>query len=91
MKVKAKNDIIKKQEKHPTGGGFRDDGTAEWPADTYTFRRLQDGDITATEVGGEPPALHAPAPTPPVAASAEPPTVPPVPAELRKSKTTKEA
>jgi hypothetical protein len=90
MKVRAKNDVIKKQEKHPIGGGFRDDGTAEWPDDTYTFRRLQDGDITAADVGA-PPALETPAPTPPVAAPAEPPTTPPVPPELKKSKTSKEA
>ena len=49
MKVKAKNDDIRKILKHPTGGAFREDGTAEWPDDSYTFRRIADGDVTAEE------------------------------------------
>lgn len=89
MKVKAKNETIQKQEKHPTGGGFRSDGTAEWPDDTYTFRRLQDGDITVADAGAAP-TPNEPAPTPP-AEPATPSTTPPVPPELKKSKTSKEA
>ena len=49
MKVKAKNDDIRKILKHPTGGAFREDGTAEWPDDSYTFRRIADGDVTVEE------------------------------------------
>lgn len=78
MKVRAKNLQVQKSIEHPTGGAFRSDGTAEWPADTYTFRRLQDGDITADDVGSDPPSLHEPAQTPPVAS--------PTPAEPKKAK-----
>jgi hypothetical protein len=49
MKVKAKNDDIRKILKHPTGGAFREDGTAEWPDDSFTHRRITDGDVTAEE------------------------------------------
>lgn len=50
MKVIAKNDEVKRVLYHPTAGAFREDGTAEWPEDTYTARRLADGDITTAEV-----------------------------------------
>lgn len=49
MKVRAKNDDVKKLIRHPVGGAFRDDGTAEWPDDTYTFRRIQEGDVIAED------------------------------------------
>jgi hypothetical protein len=49
MKVRAKNDDIKKILKHPTAGAFREDGTADWPDDSYTFRRITDGDVTTEE------------------------------------------
>lgn len=53
MKVIAKNDDVKKVLYHPTAGRFRDDGTADWPEDSYTARRIVDGDITTAEVKAE--------------------------------------
>jgi hypothetical protein len=53
MKVRAKNDEIKNVLYHPTGGRFRDDGTAEWPDDTYTYRRIEDGDVIVDEATPE--------------------------------------
>lgn len=47
MKVTPKNADIRKTLKHPTAGGFGAEGHAEWPDDTFTYRRIQDGDITA--------------------------------------------
>jgi hypothetical protein len=35
--------------KHPTAGVFRSTGPTEWPMDTYTHRRLEDGSITLDE------------------------------------------
>jgi hypothetical protein len=49
MKVRAKNDDIRKVLKHPTGGAFREDGTAEWPDDSFTYRQITDGAVTAEE------------------------------------------
>jgi hypothetical protein len=46
MKVWPKNDSIRKILKHPAGGPFRQDGPAEWPDDSYTARRIADGDVT---------------------------------------------
>lgn len=46
VKVTAKNETIAKLIKHPNGKSFKDDGTAEWPDDQFTKRRLRDGDIT---------------------------------------------
>ena len=59
MKVRAKNDDIRKVLKHPIGGRFREDGTAEWPDDSFTYRRIQDGDIVSEE-----PARSEPIPPP---------------------------
>jgi len=47
MKVTPKNDDVRKTLQHPTAGGFRAEGPADWPEDTFTFRRIRDGDITA--------------------------------------------
>jgi len=49
MKVRAKNDDIRKILRHPTGGAFREDGSAEWPDDSFTHRRVADGDVTVEE------------------------------------------
>jgi hypothetical protein len=32
--------------KHPNGGGFPATGSAEWPDDRFTKRRLADGSVT---------------------------------------------
>jgi hypothetical protein len=46
INVRPANAAVAKFIKHPTGVGFGPNpvGTA-WPADQFTFRRLQDGDI----------------------------------------------
>jgi hypothetical protein len=49
MKVRAKNDDIKKVIRHPIGGAFREDGTAEWPDDSYTLKRIQEGDVISED------------------------------------------
>lgn len=30
---------------HPNGGGFRSTGSVEWPLDSFTKRRIRDGDV----------------------------------------------
>ena len=72
MKVWPKNDQVRKYIKHPTARGFRPEGPAEWPADVFTFRLLQDGDITTADPAGKqkPPATSS-AP-PPTSSAAEP-------------------
>jgi len=47
MKVWPKNDEMRKFLTHPLGNiAFREDGSAEWPDDSFTHRRIQDGDVT---------------------------------------------
>lgn len=49
-KVYAKNADMVRLLKHPTAGGFRDLETpAEWPDDSFTFRRIRDGDVSEEE------------------------------------------
>jgi hypothetical protein len=45
VRVMPKNDDIRGLLKHPSGARFRSEGSAVWPDDIYTFRRIQDGDI----------------------------------------------
>jgi hypothetical protein len=40
--------------RHPTAGGFREEGDIEWPNDTFTFRRLKEGSIKLSEPVEEP-------------------------------------
>jgi hypothetical protein len=47
MKVYAKNQDMVKLLRHPVAGGFLNLETpAEWPDDSFTYRRMRDGDIT---------------------------------------------
>lgn len=49
MQVWPKDDDMRKLLKHePTGVAFYETGPAEWPDDTFTYRRIQDGDVTTT-------------------------------------------
>jgi len=50
VRVLPKNDAIRKLIKHPVGGPFRAEGAAEWPSDSFTARRIADGDVTAEKV-----------------------------------------
>ena len=49
MKVWPKNDEMRKILKHPTGVPFPAEGPADWPEDTFTHRRINDGDVTLDE------------------------------------------
>ena len=53
MKVLPKDDAMRKLIKHPTAGGFHEEGPAEWPDDQFTTRRLRDGDVTLAEPKAE--------------------------------------
>jgi hypothetical protein len=58
VNVIPKNDTIRKLIKHPVAGAFRSEGSSNWPDDTFTHRRLADGDITLEEVKKEEPQHH---------------------------------
>jgi hypothetical protein len=49
MQVLPKNDEVRKLLKHPVAKGFRAEGPSEWPDDSFTARRIADGDITVVE------------------------------------------
>jgi|SoiMetStandDraft_5_1073268.scaffolds.fasta_scaffold212023_2 hypothetical protein len=49
MKVLPKNDQVRKLLKHPVAKGFRAEGPADWPNDSFTARRIADGDVTVVE------------------------------------------
>jgi hypothetical protein len=52
VRVLPKNDQIRKYIKHPrTRVGFPAEGSAEWPNDTFTKRRVIDGDVTIEAPG----------------------------------------
>jgi hypothetical protein len=53
MKVFPKNDDVRRVLYHPSAGKFRAEGPAEWPDDSFTNRRIKDGDIYK-EGGGDP-------------------------------------
>ena len=55
MQVWPKNDDIRRVIYHPTGVRFRAEGPADWPDDSYTARRIADGDVTTTDPGAPPP------------------------------------
>jgi hypothetical protein len=55
------NDDMRRLLRHPLAGGFRSDGSAEWPDDRFTQRRLADGDIK--RAGAKPPEPEPPKPT----------------------------
>jgi hypothetical protein len=53
MKVFPKNDDIRRVLIHPVAGKFRAEGAADWPDDSFTQRRIKDGDVYK-EGGGDP-------------------------------------
>jgi hypothetical protein len=53
MKVFPKNDDVRRLLAHPAAGPFRAEGPAEWPDDSFTNRRIADGDVYK-EGGGDP-------------------------------------
>ena len=60
LRVIPKNDQLRKFLKHGvTRVGFPKEGSAEWPNDTFTHRRIKDGDVTV-EKAAEKKAEHRP-------------------------------
>jgi len=46
VRVVPATDDYRKVLKHPARGGFPESGSAEWPNDRFTKRRLADGSVT---------------------------------------------
>jgi hypothetical protein len=42
-------DQMRRLLKHPSAGGFRSEGSIEWPNDTFTRRRLKEGSVKLAE------------------------------------------
>jgi hypothetical protein len=53
VRVTPANDEMRRLLKHPKSGGFRKEGSVEWPDDRFTKRRLADGSITRESDGGQ--------------------------------------
>jgi hypothetical protein len=52
IQVWPKNDEFRAVLRHPTGGRMpTTDDPANWPNDTYTYRRIQDGDVLTSDPG----------------------------------------
>ena len=50
--VEPARDDIRKYLKHPGGHVFPESGSAEWPLDRFTRRRIADGSVTVAEHAG---------------------------------------
>src|SRR3954451_16673660 len=46
VRVTPRDDSVRAAMKHPSGLGFAQSGSVEWPLDRFTRRRLADGAIT---------------------------------------------
>jgi hypothetical protein len=46
VRVSPANDTMRRLLRHPSAGGFGAEGSAEWPDDRFTKRRIADGDVT---------------------------------------------
>ena len=63
IRVEPANDDMRRVLAHPKAGHFRSEGSMEWPDDTFTHRRLRDGDVKRAESkdkGKSPPASSKP-------------------------------
>jgi hypothetical protein len=49
LRVEPANDDMRRLLKHPRAGGFRSEGSIEWPDDMFTRRRLRDGSVKLAE------------------------------------------
>lgn len=49
VRVEPTRDAMRRLLKHPRAGGFRSEGSVEWPNDTFTKRRLREGSIKLVE------------------------------------------
>jgi len=45
IRVLPRDDDMRRLLKHPKAGGFRSEGSLEWPDDNFTQRRLRDGSV----------------------------------------------
>jgi hypothetical protein len=54
IRVTPRDDDMRRVLRHPTAGGFRAEGSALWPSDRFTKRRLADGTVTRDEPRDEP-------------------------------------
>jgi hypothetical protein len=53
IRVEPATDAIRRLLKHPTGLGFLSHGSAEWPHDRFTRRRLAEGSIKEVQKAAE--------------------------------------
>lgn len=54
MKVWPKDENMRKILVHPQGGiAFHEEGPIDWPDDSFTARRVADGDILLTDPKGK--------------------------------------
>ena len=58
VKVTPKDETLRRLLKHPRAGGFRKEGSAEWPDDRFTQRRIRDGDVTVVGNDHKPKPSH---------------------------------
>jgi hypothetical protein len=49
LRVEPASDDMRRLLMHPRAGGFRSEGSIEWPDDTFTHRRLRDGSVKLAE------------------------------------------
>jgi hypothetical protein len=67
VRVTPRDDDMRRVLKHPSAGGFRAEGSATWPNDRFTKRRLADGTIKREE---PPPDYKNPRRSPPTSGDA---------------------
>ena len=58
VQVTPLNDDYRRVLKHPRAGGFPKSGSAAWPLDRFTERRIRDGDIKVEEASSETKPKH---------------------------------
>ena len=61
IRVEPANDDMRRVLAHPRAGHFRSEGSMEWPDDTFTHRRLRDGDVKRVETKDKGKPLSPPA------------------------------
>jgi hypothetical protein len=60
VRVEPRDATMRRLLKHPKAGGFRSEGSIEWPDDTFTHRRLKEGSVRlVTEKPPTPPPPEA--------------------------------
>ncbi len=62
MRVWPATDLYRKHLKHPVAGGFRDHGSANWPDDQFTNRRIAEGSVLTHEPPSSSPSPSSPPP-----------------------------